>query len=258
MEKNDHIDKVFQVWRTENKIESQVAPPEFKKIINQLATFFSAGTYYYYIFNFATMQMEYVHPNIKSVLGIEPESFNIEKFLNIHHPDDLKVFYEKEAVASKFLFDFLTPEDIPFYKVVYVNRVQHEKGHYIKLLHQAKALRVTDGGKIQHVLGVHTDISYLNTPVDHKVSFIGDGKPSFYSIDPNKPDFNKIECTKLYTNQELNIIRLIANGKSNFEIAEKLFISINTVKTHRKNILQKSNANNTAHLVANCIREGII
>ncbi|NOZ46425.1 MAG: hypothetical protein GXO79_06545 [Chlorobi bacterium] len=256
--KNNDIEKVYEVWRTHNHIKLKVAPLEFRKIIEQVATFFSAGSYYYYIFNFATLQMEYVHPTIKNVLGIDPEKFNIEKFLSIHHPDDLKVFNEKEALASQFLFNYISPKDIPYYKVVYVNRVKHSQGHYIKLLHQAKALQVTENGKIQHVLGVHTDISYLKTPVDHKVSFIGEGKPSYYSIDPINPIFNRLKNTNIYTSQELNIIHLISEGKSNLEIAEKLFISVNTVKTHRKNILQKSNANNSAHLIANCIREGII
>ena len=69
-----------------------------------------------------------------------------------------------------------------------------------------------------------------------------------------------------YTNQELkefskresDIIKLIGNGLSNAEIAEKLFISTLTVKKHRNNILSKSDSKNTAQLIKNCILQGII
>lgn len=51
------------------------------------------------------------------------------------------------------------------------------------------------------------------------------------------------------TKREVEIIRLIAKGKQNEDIAEQLFLSFHTVKTHRKNILKKLTLNNTADLV---------
>ena len=51
------------------------------------------------------------------------------------------------------------------------------------------------------------------------------------------------------TKREIEIICLIAKGKQNEEIAEQLFLSFHTVKTHRKNILKKLNITNAADLV---------
>jgi DNA-binding NarL/FixJ family response regulator len=51
------------------------------------------------------------------------------------------------------------------------------------------------------------------------------------------------------TRREKEVIELIAEGMTNNEIAQKLFISVSTVDTHRKNILSKLNAKNTAELV---------
>ncbi|MFN4121911.1 MAG: response regulator transcription factor [Flavobacteriales bacterium] len=51
------------------------------------------------------------------------------------------------------------------------------------------------------------------------------------------------------SDRELQIISYIAEGKSNKEIAELLFISPLTVKTHRKNIMNKLGVNNTAGIV---------
>ncbi len=57
------------------------------------------------------------------------------------------------------------------------------------------------------------------------------------------------ENEKHLTTRELEIIRYIAEGLTNHEIAGKLFLSIVTVDTHRKNILAKLHLKNTASLV---------
>jgi DNA-binding CsgD family transcriptional regulator len=49
--------------------------------------------------------------------------------------------------------------------------------------------------------------------------------------------------------REIEILGLIMQGLTNNEIAEKLFISYETVKSHRKNILEKTAAKNTAALI---------
>lgn len=49
--------------------------------------------------------------------------------------------------------------------------------------------------------------------------------------------------------REIEVLGLIMQGLTNNEIAEKLFISYETVKSHRKNILEKTGAKNTASLI---------
>jgi len=51
------------------------------------------------------------------------------------------------------------------------------------------------------------------------------------------------------TRREREILQLISSGLSNPAIAEKLFLSTDTIKTHRKNIMRKLDVNNTAQLV---------
>jgi DNA-binding NarL/FixJ family response regulator len=58
--------------------------------------------------------------------------------------------------------------------------------------------------------------------------------------------------------REIEVLRLIAQEYSNGEIAEKLFISIRTVDTHRRNILEKLQVKNTAGLVRYAIEKAII
>jgi DNA-binding NarL/FixJ family response regulator len=51
------------------------------------------------------------------------------------------------------------------------------------------------------------------------------------------------------TTREMEILKLIANGKTNDEIAKELFISKRTVDTHRQNLLKKLQVKNTAGLL---------
>lgn len=60
------------------------------------------------------------------------------------------------------------------------------------------------------------------------------------------------------TKREKEVLQLIVQEYTSPEIAEKLFISINTAETHRKNLLAKIGARNTAGLVRYALESGII
>jgi DNA-binding NarL/FixJ family response regulator len=60
------------------------------------------------------------------------------------------------------------------------------------------------------------------------------------------------------TKREKEILKLIADGLSSQEIADKLFISLRTVETHRLNLNQKLDVKNTAGLVKEAIKRGLI
>jgi two-component system response regulator NreC len=58
--------------------------------------------------------------------------------------------------------------------------------------------------------------------------------------------------------REKEILRILASGKSNREIADLLHISISTVETHRNNIFQKLHLHNLAELILYAVRKGLI
>ena len=58
--------------------------------------------------------------------------------------------------------------------------------------------------------------------------------------------------------REIEVLKLIAKGLTNKEIAEKLFISPLTVDSHRKNLIAKLDARNTASLIKIAVEEGYI
>ncbi|MCB0608350.1 MAG: response regulator transcription factor [Lewinellaceae bacterium] len=71
-----------------------------------------------------------------------------------------------------------------------------------------------------------------------------------------QPTRNKTEV--LLTRREIEVLRMIASERSNQEIADQLYISIRTVDTHRRNLLQKLGLKNTAGLVKYAIKNGFL
>lgn len=72
-------------------------------------------------------------------------------------------------------------------------------------------------------------------------------------------DLSSFTCEPLsISEREEEVIRLIAEGNTNAEIAEKLCLSSHTVNTHRKNILAKLGVKNTAGIVIYAVKTGLI
>lgn len=58
--------------------------------------------------------------------------------------------------------------------------------------------------------------------------------------------------------RELEVLKLISQGKSNREVADELFISVRTVDAHRNHIMKKINAKSTADLVKYAIKNDLV
>ncbi|MCL4513893.1 MAG: response regulator transcription factor, partial [Candidatus Eremiobacteraeota bacterium] len=58
--------------------------------------------------------------------------------------------------------------------------------------------------------------------------------------------------------RELEVLKLLADGCSNQEIADQLFVSVKTVQTHRYHLMEKLNLHSRTELVKYAIREGIL
>lgn len=58
--------------------------------------------------------------------------------------------------------------------------------------------------------------------------------------------------------RETDVLRLIALGHTNAEIAEKLYISVRTVETHRAHIQQKLGVSSRAELVRSALSRGLV
>jgi DNA-binding NarL/FixJ family response regulator len=80
--------------------------------------------------------------------------------------------------------------------------------------------------------------------------FIGSGLK--YVSNETDDELNKL------TAREKQVLQLIAQGRSNKEIASLLDLSVNTVSVHRANLMEKMNIHRTAELVLFAIRKGLV
>ncbi len=78
------------------------------------------------------------------------------------------------------------------------------------------------------------------------------------AIDSVQPEMEQMLGETPLTERELEILQLIVDGCSNAAIAEKLFISLGTVKTHVRNILNKLCADDRTQAVVLALRSGLI
>jgi DNA-binding NarL/FixJ family response regulator len=94
----------------------------------------------------------------------------------------------------------------------------------------------------------------------HKPFFTNDVSEILFSNILNRAEGSRdsIEPGQRLSMREREIVQLLAEGKSNKEVAEALAISVRTAETHRANILRKLNLNSVADLVRYAIRNKII
>ncbi len=216
---------------------------------------FHVSNYYYYVFNIRDVVFDFMSDEMPALMGYSKEEYTVPLVLSLIHPDDQPYFLNFENKVVEF-YTGLTPEQIPNYKVSYDYRIQKKDGSYIRVLQQVITIHFDKEGRLIRTLGVHTDISHLKPHGTPKLSFIGvNGEPSYYNVDVK--ELFKVSAFRI-TQREREILCLMVNGYSSADISERLNISKQTVDTHRKNIMKKSETNNTAELISKAIRENLI
>ncbi|MBI5302554.1 MAG: response regulator transcription factor [Chloroflexi bacterium] len=129
---------------------------------------------------------------------------------------------------------------------------QHENKEYIMPLLQAGAVgyiskRARANELIHAIHAVHDSGAYLPPSITHLV----------VNALADAPNASSLEQSVL-TERERDVVRLVAEGLSSREIAERWSISVKTVDTHRANIMEKLGIHNSAELIKYAIRNGIV
>jgi DNA-binding CsgD family transcriptional regulator len=185
---------------------------------------------------------------------------------------------EIESGGPKWIMNFGLPEDVSFNMtatqlgmqyinsrpaeerelifVVYFYRAIRKDGSVFTVQHQA-ILLYFDENKIPYIVSnIFTDISYLGiTKIPHAV-IINRFTDEVFHIEPNM--LQLIKAGELFSPREREIIQLLVRGNNSRLIAQQLFISQETVRTHRKNILKKAGINSTVELAGYALTHGII
>lgn len=257
--KNQITRDIYKVFDDHDQfLANQTVLSDQKGLNTILENLYSPGPSFQYIFDIVNRKFTFLSESLNALTGENPNTFQVDDYASMVHPDDFQHFVNCEEIAGYFLFSHIRKEEIPNYKVSYQIRFKTKNDEYKLFLRQSIALTLDNDYKLSTVFTNQSDIDHITTHNNQKVSFINimEGK-SYFGIscvddlknDPSKPTIS---------NRETEILKLASEGFSSREIADYLHISLDTVRTHRKNILNKTEFKNLTQAIAHFVREGLI
>jgi DNA-binding CsgD family transcriptional regulator len=167
------------------------------------------------------------------MMGIEPDQFDPYCQYDATHPDDLR----KHALRRLKLFDFTNEFYLARKGEILMStdvRIKNRLGVYQNMFFQLY-LFYSEAFNTVFLFQLHTNIDSFEN--------IKPGQHDYAGTDFSKfrfPDKELLTTGSAFSERETEIIRLVDKGLTSQEIADKLFLSKNTVSTHRSNILHKS------------------
>lgn len=186
----------------------------------------------------------YYSPKYEKLLGWDTgrAETDIAYTNSLIHPEDLPLLIRAAINYIQLGFSFGDASILKDYKAIFDYRVKGLKGEYIRIIEQQIPLEIDRSGNVWLALSM-MDLSPEN---DVSLPFRGRLKNHrtgelFYF----PPEENPGKSISSLTNREKEILGLIARGLISKEIADKLYISVNTVNTHRQRIIEKLNVSNT-------------
>jgi DNA-binding CsgD family transcriptional regulator len=215
---------------------------------NKVKTVFGYFPFAYYILDYRSQKFEVMN-NSDQVTGYSRDDFlrgGLPASLRNLHPDDFKIFSNELFPEVLNFFAIVPASEYQNYRISYNYRYCRKDGSYIQMQ--------------QH--SVFTDFNHYHLPA-RSFSIVSDittckRDPSLnLTITKLKEGNEEIELNKkfqiekpdLLTSREKEILRLTMKGYTGKEIADKLFISLNTVRNHKSNMMEKTNTLNMASLI---------
>ena len=197
----------------------------------------------FFIVDLHTLEYIYTSGNFKNIFGCTPTNkcysvANSSLLDSKIHPDD---FFEYKKIMLK-VGDYLLAqpkEERINYRHIFELRIQNIQKEYIRVSWERQTLETDKLGNLWlilgtiHVLSNQSDIQGVNSFFVN----LRTGKQTSFNVS-NELQFE-------LTTREKEILALIQKGLLSKEIAEKLFISVNTVNIHRQNILRKMQVDNS-------------
>lgn len=177
------------------------------------------------------------------MLGIEPADLTPYHLMEAAHPDDtlrhsqslVKIFNLVSELFNERQGSSLLSTNL---------RLRNPSGKYSNVLVQSYLFYSRFPHKTVYRVQVHTNIDHFKNIGKGFHYYVGNDLSYF-----KYPDNQLLNKGYMLSKRELEIIKLVESGLYTEQIAEKLFLSPNTIKTHRRNILQKAGKASMSELV---------
>lgn len=167
----------------------------------------------------------------------EIDSIWEEEIIRKIHPDDKLKKYIHELRFFK-LMDSLDPRDRADYNVLSKIRMKDKNDEYRFVKHRMFYIYSPHNGRLRFALCLY------NIALDQSLL----SSSEFLIINAIKGEIavkDKLNYETVLSKRELEILKYVGDGYASKEIADLLFISINTVSRHRQNILEKLKVKNS-------------
>lgn len=217
----------------------------------ELFDLFQTNRHFEYLFDSQLLKYIWLSDNVENFYGYSKSDISARLIFNSTHPEDMRLLATYEAEISEFFLG--NTLNRTSYKVLYSHRLTNKQGGYFVVLRQFFFFKSADTPNYYYRYGIISDISdfYRNTSEYNPIFKIINLKTNdIYSEIRNKK--REINTCPL-SDREKEITYHINSGLSSHEIADKLYISYETIKTHRKNIYKKLRCSNDIQLIKTCL-----
>jgi DNA-binding CsgD family transcriptional regulator len=242
---------------TENKwlpIKNMLQTKEFKFLVSHINGFF-------FIYNYVEGYYEYFSDNIKSELGHDPQGFigkeGVLAVFNILPDDHARMFPEIMKEILIYISQNSSSETGATYRFTNCIKMKDIYDKYQWFLLDTHVIQTDTNGFPVRTFISATNINSFKKDELMYYNVLKKDESGIYKV-VHQGCYNERKEEFELTDRELEIIRYIGEGYTNEKIAESLFISLNTVKTHRKNILKKTNCKGTAELTKLAFVRGLV
>lgn len=217
-----------------------------------------------YLLDYAERSYVHVEANCQQVYGYTADTFlewGLDGYLAQWHPADFEVINRKVFPEIHAFLKTLKKEAFADYIFSYNYRFRNARGHYITILQRFSYLGSDVDGLPGGVVGITLDITHFKTndSVVYTIERVADtpaGKTLDLLVKKSYPVFDAAGCP--FTRTETEVLRRIAEGKSSKQIAAELYVSVNTVNIHRKNMLAKTGCTSSSALISLAAQSGLL
>jgi DNA-binding CsgD family transcriptional regulator len=221
-------------------------------LIVELEEIMENNNQFFYIGDVILFNIIYTSKRSLHMLGIEPSNLTGMNFFQLRHPDEIDRHTLGRTILIKLAHELYSAEK--GYRIFSSNYLmKNAEGKYSNYLMQFYIYYSTIPYKSVFTLKVQTSIDWFKKRKHGYHYYLGENLSNF-----RYPDQELLTIGNVLSNREFDIIKLLERGHSSEQIAEKLFLSPNTVNTHRRNILRKSGKVNMAELLHELKEQGLI
>lgn len=255
MEHTKHRHLLANLWESYPEAISLDRPTsQHHDITKELVDFLAMGPYYFFIIDIGDYSIKQVSDGTLSIHGLREYPTILNQIIDLIHPNDLDYVLQAEKATLDKIGE-IGFENQLLLKTSYCFRMRMANGLYHLFHHQAIRLTKDVLGRVSTVLNIHTDIQHITSINNHIALVTGTGgRNDYFQVDLSN---NNITIPKL-SKREMDVLGLTSHGLSSQQIADKLFISPETVRVHRRNLLRKTHTNNKGTLVRQCMEWGLI